>query len=1172
MRARLTSKVALLLIAPSCGAFASFAVFWSFHAQFEPASISIAGGQRVIAVQLGHWAHMVSAMGHDEDRGGLRGRVAEFDRTLTVLERGGEIDGHALARPSEATQPFIASVRAVWDEISPRLLVIADHAAASPEGERAYRDLDGAIEALRTTSDQLTAAMQAQVIAARARVLRVLGATAGLSLALLLLGLWYARRFIVQPILRIDAAARRVHDGDLAARAQVPGGTELSTLAGTFNAMAGKVQDLLRALDLRRRHAETLAESLPLGTALLDRDLAIIRTNRRFQEIFDLGEAGSSRRPIEEGLALAGLRERLLAVLEKGESVRGLELRVESAGGIRPVRITAVATRLAEEEEARLLLMVEDLTEEERLRAEALAAEARLRHLVTASPVAIFSARASDFGVTYVSDNIVQHSGYEPRDFTERATLWMDLAHPDDRARVLAELSTLRRAGRLSTEHRLRHRDGTYRWIGVELTLVRDTGPDQGEIVGVLLDVTEHKEAEAQHRLLERAIEQSANVVVITDAEGHIEYVNPQFTRSTGYSAQEAIGQNPSFLKSGGTPPEVYADLWRTILRGDNWQGILENKTKRGELYWASATVSPVLGADGVVSHFVAVNEDITERRLAERELELFRALLDRSNDAIEVIDAETGRFLDVNERACLQLGYTREEHLALSVPDVDPGVDASSFVKAAAQLRESGSMVWEGLHRRKDGSTFPVEVNLAYVELDRSYLVGVVRDISDRKRAAEVLRRSEALTAVTSRLGEIFLTADEDDAYHEVLKVVLAAMESAHGVFGYLDDRGDLVVPSMSQHIWEECQVEEKRTVFPRDTWGDSSWPRAIREKRAICSNEPSARTPEGHVAIRRHISQPILHGTEVVGLFQVANREVDYDEALLERLDAIATFVAPVLVTRLERQRFEAARRRAEHEKAGLVEQLRQAGETLERRVVERTAELRVANEELESFAYSVSHDLRTPLRAMGAFSELLLEDHAEHLDPKGLRHLERIRAGAATMEQLIDGILHLCRISSGELERDDVDLADLAREIAATCHNDEPDRRVDFVIPDRLPASGDQRLLGSVLQNLLGNAWKFTARQAVGRIELGLTAQQAYFVRDNGAGFDAAYAARLFGPFQRLHSSAEFEGIGIGLATVRRIVRRHGGDIRAEAAVGEGATFTFTLGAPGPGERRS
>jgi light-regulated signal transduction histidine kinase (bacteriophytochrome) len=228
--------------------------------------------------------------------------------------------------------------------------------------------------------------------------------------------------------------------------------------------------------------------------------------------------------------------------------------------------------------------------------------------------------------------------------------------------------------------------------------------------------------------------------------------------------------------------------------------------------------------------------------------------------------------------------------------------------------------------------------------------------------------------------------------------------------------------------------------------------------------------------------------------------------------------------------------------------------------------TTQLEVLNKELETFSYSVSHDLRAPLRAMDGFSQALLEDYGGKLDDQGRDYLGRVRAASQRMAQLIDDLLNLSRVSRTEMRRGEVDLSTLAREIVEELRKTEPSRQVEAAVAPGLTASGDARLLRVVLANLLGNAWKFTRKKPQARIEFGLADKdggQAYFVRDEGAGFDMAYVGKLFGAFQRLHSAGEFEGTGIGLATVQRIIRRHGGKVWAEGAVGKGATFYFTLG---------
>ena len=246
---------------------------------------------------------------------------------------------------------------------------------------------------------------------------------------------------------------------------------------------------------------------------------------------------------------------------------------------------------------------------------------------------------------------------------------------------------------------------------------------------------------------------------------------------------------------------------------------------------------------------------------------------------------------------------------------------------------------------------------------------------------------------------------------------------------------------------------------------------------------------------------------------------------------------------------------------------QQLKELNQDLERRVVERTAQLEAANKELEAFSYSVSHDLRAPLRGIDGFSQALLERYAEQLDDKGKHYLQRVRAATQRMGQLIDDLLDLSRVTRSEMQRQTVDLTSMVEAIALELQHTQPERaNVEFVIAPRVVAQGDPRLLRVVFENLLNNAWKFTSKQVHARIEFGTLAETdgttTYFVRDNGAGFDMAYANKLFGAFQRLHTTDEFPGTGIGLATVQRIIHRHGGRVWAEAAVEQGATFYFTL----------
>lgn len=252
---------------------------------------------------------------------------------------------------------------------------------------------------------------------------------------------------------------------------------------------------------------------------------------------------------------------------------------------------------------------------------------------------------------------------------------------------------------------------------------------------------------------------------------------------------------------------------------------------------------------------------------------------------------------------------------------------------------------------------------------------------------------------------------------------------------------------------------------------------------------------------------------------------------------------------------------------ERKEMQEKMRRLNDELEQRVKERTMEMEAANRELDTFCYSIAHDLSTPLRGMSCFSSILLEDYREQLDDAGKEYLNRIESASVRMGQLINDLLKLSRVTRGNLSRKRIDLSALAQEVFASLSACDPSRRVEVVVAKGVETDGDPGLVGMAVKNLLENAWKYTGKEPFPRIEFGSCGHEGetiYFVRDNGIGFDMAYAPKIFIPFERLHGVGEFEGTGVGLATVQRIVTRHGGRVWAEGEEGRGSTFYFTLGA--------
>jgi PAS domain S-box-containing protein len=614
------------------------------------------------------------------------------------------------------------------------------------------------------------------------------------------------------------------------------------------------------------------------------------------------------------------------------------------------------------------------------------------------------------------------------------------------------------------------------------------------------------------------------------------------------------------------------------------------------------------------------------QRKRTEDTLKQTQFCMDSATDAISWI-GEDGRFIYVNDTMCRSLGYSESELFSISIFDIDPNL-ISGNCPDFYTLKQHGFLKFETCHRRKNGSIFPVEIVANYVNFKGlEYACCFARDITERKQTEQALQQTtEQLRTVLDAvpgsvawvssnlryLGVNSYTAmiqglkpedyvEQPLGFYECCnsKFTKFAREffanSAQEATQELEDcvngsqRTHLVVAQKYQQgkaavfigidITKRKQAEEERQnnynllqsiiegtpdpIFVKDIQG-----------RYVMVNTSSTQViglsateiigKDDSEILPTEIARPVLANDQQImttGKTEILEESVPIKGELRTFLstksvwrDAQGNIIGLIGVARDITNR-----KRTEQE-------IKELNRNLECRVQARTAELEAANKELEAFSYSVSHDLRAPLRGIDGFSQALLDRYSNQLDDKGKHYLQRIRAGTQRMGELIDDLLQLSRVTRSEMQPTQVDLSALAREIMAEIQQTESDRLVEIIIIPGLVAQGDQRLLRIALENLLNNAWKFTSSRIPSRIEfnviLGEDAKPVYFVRDNGVGFNMAYANKLFGAFQRLHSPSEFPGTGIGLATVKRIITRHGGRVWAESEVEQGATFYFTL----------
>jgi PAS domain S-box-containing protein len=643
--------------------------------------------------------------------------------------------------------------------------------------------------------------------------------------------------------------------------------------------------------------------------------------------------------------------------------------------------------------------------------------------------------------------------------------------------------------------------------------------------------------------------EQSPIGIYRTTPSGSILMANPALLNMLGYASLEELSTRN--LEEMDFQPDYPRHLFKDALKRDGRvRGFEAAWPKRnGEPVYVRENADAVRAPDGAVLYYEGTVEDVSERRRAELALraseERLQRTLDSMQEGVQIL-APDWTYLYVNESAARHGKTTRDELIGRRMPDVYPGIENTEMfatLRKCRDEREPGRM--ENLFTYPDGSQARFDLGIQPVQ-EGVFVLSA--DVTDRKLAESLLR-------ARLDLSELAATGDLDTLIQAALDAAEQLTHSEIGFFHFVDaDQENLTLQAWSTNTLRGmCQAEGKGLHYPiseAGVWVDCFHARAPVIHNDYASLPHRKGMPEGHASVAREIVVPVLRNDIVVAIMGVGNKPVDYVQQDVEVVEALTSMLMDLV-----------DRKRAEDD-------LLRLNADLEDRVRQRMAELEAANEELEAFSYSVSHDLRAPLRAIDGYAQALLEDCSERLDEPGRGYLDRVRANAQRMGRLIDDLLKLSRVTRAKVRAEEVSISAIAASIAKELRRKEPGRRVDVAIAKDLASTGDPRLIEALLTNLLGNAWKFTARRPHAHIEVGAAdydGERAFFVRDDGAGFDMAYSDKLFGAFQRLHSSAEFEGTGIGLATVKRIAHRHGGRVWAEGAVDSGATFYFTLPAP-------
>jgi PAS domain S-box-containing protein len=714
--------------------------------------------------------------------------------------------------------------------------------------------------------------------------------------------------------------------------------------------------------------------------------------------------------------------------------------------------------------------------------------------------------------ITYVNDKFCAISKYSREElFGQDHRLINSGHHPKEFIRDL--WTTISHGKVWKGEIKNKAKDGSYYWVAT--TIVPFLGEDgkPRQYVAIRADITERKHAEEAALRLAALVNSSDDAIISKTLEGTITSWNPGAEKMFGFSAAEAIGQATTIL----FPPELViqeVEILAQVARGEKVKHFDTVRVRKGGTRVnVSVTISPVTDGEGKIVGASKIARDITEGkqvadRLAASEGR-YRGLFETAKAGILILDAASGRVLDVNPFLSELLGYSHSVFLGKHLWDLGLLKDIVAWKEAFLELQASDYIRYENLPlETADGRKIAVEFISSVYRVDRQKVIQcIIRDITDRRSAeAQANANAERFRTMANSISQLAWIARPDGF-----------------IFWYNQRWYDYTNTRPEQMEGWGWQSVHDPQVLPQVM---AQWTVAIATGEAFEMEMP-LRGADGK--FRRFLARAVPLKDAAGNVAQWFGTNTDVDEL-----------------------------KRAEDE-------VRRLNAELEQRVTERTGQLEAANQELEAFSYSVSHDLRAPLRGVDGYVRMLMEDYEAKLDAEGQRMLGVVSSEARRMGRLIDDLLAFSRLGRQKMGTTPIEMTSLVRGEFEILTRAAPESAPRFDLSSLPRVHGDPAMLRQVFANLLGNAIKFSRTRTNPIVEVGSSSTDGeitFYVKDNGVGFDEKYGHKLFGVFQRLHSEEEFEGTGVGLALVQRVIHRHGGKVWAESKLEEGATFFFTL----------